>query len=186
MVGLGFLPGGSSYSQAWGVSADGMREVLVDRDVVSGDSRFRVIARDGATGSVFFDRRMTYEPILLQSREVEEYVNDLAERISSQLPIRAGQIRGVGSRALYTPSHLPPIRSVFVDANHRTWLGTAALATDSATSTYLVLDQDGDVIRRVSLPGSVRLLEASTDAVWGVTKGRFDEAVVVRFRGLGY
>ncbi len=175
--------------ELWEVSADGMREVLVDRGLASGDSRFRVIARDGVTSSLFFDRHMTYEPIPLRSQDVEEYVSDLIDRLSLQVPqsaVSARQLRSTVSRALHTPSHFPPIRSVFVDSNHRTWLAAAAPPGDSATVTYIVLGRDGDVERRVSGPASVRLVESSTDAVWGITKGSLDEAVVVRFRGVEY
>ena len=110
-------------------------------------------------------------PAVPVSRErAESAIEGAMTRLRSsaeQHGLDAGQLRNVAEDALYIPSHIPAVNAVSPTASREIWLRTPEVA-DGLAVWYSIPRGDADSPpRRVLLPSSFRLHDASGDHVWG-------------------
>lgn len=83
---------------------------------------------------------------------------------------------------LYIPEVLPPIDEVVVDSEGYVWLRLWAIDGAASQSSWAVLDSRGSVLRRVTAPGRVSVLDSRHGLVLGVTHDELGVPYVVLLR----
>ena len=123
----------------------------------------------GAGDTVWY-RHLQFEPRRLTPRMAEEELDRIvdvrAEALSSRIS-RQG-LRDVYDEALYRPEYLPTAEEIVLTASDEAWLRTREVS-DTLRTHYVVRrgDLEGEP-RRVLLPESLRISDATATHVWGV------------------
>jgi hypothetical protein len=119
-------------------------------------------------GSVVRAREYSITPIRIPKAVADSAIGHQVDVIVKH------RILGISSRpeaehrvreAMFLPQNYPPVKSGFVDQLGRVWLRREATRTQS--HNYDIIDAEGRVIARTSVPNTVTLLVASSTMVWG-------------------
>lgn len=78
------------------------------------------------------------------------------------------------------PREVAPGLSVFLDPDGRAWVRSPHISPDSAW--WYAVDRDRGSLGSVVLPTEIELLAARDGALWGWTRGEFDEPYILKFR----
>ena len=121
-------------------------------------------------GDTVWHRRLQFEPRKLTPRMVEEVVEGivdiLAEPNSSRIS-RQG-LRDAYNEAIYKPEYVPAAEGIVLTASGEAWLRTTEVSDTLRTHSVVPRgDLDGGP-RRVLLPESIRVSDATATHVWGV------------------
>jgi hypothetical protein len=148
-----------------------------------GSAEFRVIRVD-ASGDTVFARAYPYTPTAISRSRVDSIVEAQAESlhgfVGERTGIPLGEWRRRVAEALYTPTHHPPVAEAVPGRDGSLWLRLAPSGPEGPE--WLVLDTNGEPLRRVRVPERTRILTAETDRFWGVTQDDLDVGYIVRFR----
>ncbi len=122
------------------------------------------------------DVRLPLRPTPMQRERVEaaiepkaRSVRDLMQRADGSPPSDAA-VRAIVEEALYVPSRLPLVTAAISTVSDEVWLSTNE--EHDLGTVWLVLDRSegGGQVRRVLLPDSFRLRDATRDHVWGLVR----------------
>jgi hypothetical protein len=151
--------------------------------VAPGQAEFRVIRLD-ASGDTVFARAYPYTPTAIPRSRVDSIVQAQAESLHGFMGERTGIPLGEWRRrvaeALYAPAHHSPVAEAVPGRDGSLWFRLAPSRPEGPE--WLVLDADGEPLRRVRVPERTRILAAETDRFWGVTQDDLDVDYIVRFR----
>ena len=169
-----------------------------DQVIYNAQSRTVVLVRTGglgpgeveltelsAEGDTIWSRRMSFAPLVLPTRVVDEMVKGLAEGLANvrQSPVLLGDARNTVREALYVPEYYPPVQDVALASNRELWMRTFEdMGTNSLTVWYSIrLGESGrdSPVRRILLPASFSPHDATDTLVWGVRRDDFDVRYVV-------
>ncbi len=136
-----------------------------------------------AEGDTVWSRRMSFVPLPLSAKEVDELVGGLAEGLADirGSPSLLGDARKAVREALYVPEHYPPVQDAALASNGELWMRTFEDAgTDSLNVWYAVRVRETDSpVRRILLPTSFSPHDATDTHVWGSRRDAFDVRYVV-------
>jgi hypothetical protein len=185
--------GGTFSAQPFGdptlnvLTADATAYILLDRRAAgSGEiAEFRV-HRVALSGDTVFSRAYPYLPTPITPDTVEHVIRERAESLHGFVGERTGTtlpqwVEWV-SEATYRPAYFTPVSAVVAGRDDTIWL---ALHPPAGTDVeWLVLDPEGEPLRTLTLPASLRVFQAEESYVWGVERDEFDVEYIVRYRVL--
>ncbi len=191
-------------------SPDGTELVLLDRTAAGapGPATFRVtrvaMLPSGighAPGDTVRVTEVRYRAVPLRSAEVARELDRITDQLWSfmgeRLGISRSQMRRQVEEAAYVPATRPAAGRMIAGADGSTWVelldepaevagdlgGEAGNAETPATPTrWLVLDAEGQAMRRVEVPPRVRPLAATVERFWGTETDELEVEYVVRYR----
>lgn len=141
------------------------------------------LAELSAEGDTVWSQRMSFAPVALPAKEVEELVDGLAGRLAEVRgsPSLVGDARSAVREALYVPEHYPPVQEAVLASNGELWMRTFEDAgIDSLNVWYAVRVRETDSpVRRILLPASFSPHDATDTHVWGSRRDAFDVRYVV-------
>ena len=137
-----------------------------------------------AGGDTVWYRRMSFVPLALSARDVDEMVDAQAESLARNRgsPSLVGDARRAVRDALYAPEHYPPVQDVTLASTGELWMKTFEDAgSDSLAVWYSVRVGEGNdsPVRRILLPTSFSPHDATDTHVWGSRRDAFDVYYVV-------
>ena len=131
-----------------------------------------------AGGDTAWSRRLEFEPRRLTPEMVREWGDYLVANIT--LPgVSPLKLRRAWEEGLHKPEHLPAAKRILLTASDEVWLTTFESA-DTLEVYYAI--RRGDMTgkpRRVLLPKSLLLHDATETHVWGIWRDSLDVAHVV-------
>jgi hypothetical protein len=147
------------------VAPDGNRVVLT---YVERTDAYRVVAVR-SNGQTIFDRTISYRP-----QPIPRHVRDsiTAAALRSPMPSR----RATADRI---PESYPPLSRILVGRDATTWLEVFSASGDR---TWHVLDAQGNVAGRITIPRNIDIKVASRDIVWATETDDDGLQHIVRFR----
>ena len=132
----------------------------------------------GADGDTVWSRRIEFEPLRLTPEMIREQGDYLLANIT--IPgISPLRLRQAWEEGLYKPEHLPAAKSILLTASDEVWLTTYE-SSDTLAVYYAI--RRGDMTgkpRRVLLPESLWLHDATETHVWGIVRDSLDVPYVV-------
>jgi WD40 repeat protein len=163
------------HSPAWSFSRRGDKLVAATSDTTTeGGSAVLLQIVTTLTGDV---RRVT---IPVDGRRISESSKDSAIQSVLERPItRAQRAAMLGEVPRRIPDYYPFFLDVVMGTDNTIWL----LRADSArVQTWSAFDEDGVLLRQVTLPRNMRLVSASLDGIWGALRrdDGLDDIVVYR------
>jgi hypothetical protein len=93
--------------------------------------------------------------------------------------IRNPELAAVYRKRVTVPRYYPPITSIVLDRDGSMWLRERPV---SNTASYLVLDANGRLLGRATLPANVEIAAVEGRKVWALVTDEFDVQSVVRYR----
>jgi hypothetical protein len=151
------------------ICEDGSGVVIVDRRT---DRTSYTVTRISMDGDTVFDRQFEYDPLPLTDEQVEAAITRRgATAPGGELAVR---------KALFLPPHRTPVRQVLTGSDGTTWLELETADPDS--STWQVLDGEGDPAFRIWLPVQVWLSAATLDHIWTTEPDENGVPSLVRYR----
>ena len=133
-----------------------------------------------ATGDTVWRRRLELEPAKLSRAMLDATMDSLVRVVMKEMEVGPGRARDLAEEALYAPEYLPSVRSFILSASSgQVWLRSQE-RVDTLSVWYSV--ERGDTVtppRRVLLPESIVLTDATETHVWGVWKDELDVNHVV-------
>lgn len=136
-------------------------------------------------GDSVWSRRMSFVPVALSAKDVDELVDQLAEGLANAQGYRSplGDARRAVREALYVPEHYPPVQDVAVASNGELWMRTFEYAgADSLNVWYAIPvgeSEKDSPVRRILLPTSFSPHDATDTHVWGSRRDTFNVRYVV-------
>lgn len=134
-----------------------------------------------AGGDTLWHRRLQFEPRELSVRVIEEEVERLVDSRAPDLASRVSRprLREQLYESLYKPEHLPAAERFFLTASGEVWLRTYEVS-DTLRVHHVVERGDMDrPPRRVLLPASFVITDATTTHVWGIWSDALDVPHVI-------
>ena len=113
-----------------------------------------------ANGEQIFARTLPFVPLLLARDTIDAAIN-AATRNTRQPPAVIAELQKALREAV--PPHRPPVTSVVLARDGRTWI---RLAAAPGASSAVVLDATGATVATVSLPDGLELVDADDRRVW--------------------
>ncbi|MBK8002989.1 MAG: hypothetical protein IPK12_03355 [Gemmatimonadetes bacterium] len=157
------------------VSRNGRWLAIVRRDApVSSPSTVSVELRDLESGRTRTTRH-PFEPVPLTAQVVDSAVTELI-RPYKQFPWARDSIRA----KLYRPRFRPPVQAAFVEDGGRVWL-RETVPEGTTRTVWRIVEPDGGVGVRVSVPGGVRVLAAQENRVLAAVVDADDVPVLARY-----
>lgn len=170
-------------SQPWtdtglgAASSDGSYFAVVEPPVSSGESANRVEVRLYASdGRVVFSTQIPYRPVPLTDRLVNETLAPLVTALARQFP-SASEARNAVQRAIRRPRFLPAVRDILVGRDGSVWV---ELSADASSRHWRVIDSAGRLSGQLQVPQELRILDATSTAIWGVELGADDVPHLLR------
>lgn len=132
-------------------------------------------------GDTIWHRHLQFEPRRLTPRmadqELDRMVDVFADAYSSV--VSRQELREVYGEAIYRPEYLPTVQEFVLTASGEAWLRTREVS-DTLRTYYVVRRGDPDgAPRRVLLPESLRISDATATHVWGVWYDSMDMPHIV-------
>lgn len=132
-----------------------------------------VVTEITARGDTVWRRSLVLPPVPIRAERVEETVRELATSAASSAqrlgrPISEGTARRLATEALYVPEHLPAVAVARATDSDELWLRSHEVS--DTLRVWYALHRRDDVAepRRVLLPESFQLLDATRTHVWGL------------------
>ena len=132
-------------------------------------------------GDTLWHRQVQFELRKLSRRMIEEEVEYLVDTRAPDLASRVSRprLRERLHESLYKPEYLPAVERFFLTASGEVWLRTHEVS-DTLRVHHVVRRGDmGMPPRRVLLPESFRLTDATATHVWGIWRDALDVPHVV-------
>jgi len=133
-----------------------------------------------ATGDTVWRRRLELEAAKLSQAMLDATMDSLVDVVMKEMEVGRGRARDLAEEALYAPEYLPSVRSFMLSASSgQVWLRSQE-RVDTLSVWYSI--ERGDTVmppRRVLLPESIVLTDATETHVWGVWKDQLDVSHVV-------
>ncbi|MFV1987002.1 MAG: 6-bladed beta-propeller [Gemmatimonadota bacterium] len=167
-----------AYNPLFRVSPARMEAVMVDRVVDAADPGITV-TKLSVDGDTLWRRGYGYDPVAIDPAYVDSFVVGLTEQLVSIGFATARRAEAAIRETMVIPDHAPAVDRVLIGHDGSTWLALAD--RDPETTRWLVLDPNGDVHGRVTLPHDFRPLWAMVDVVWGMDRDELDIPYIVRF-----
>lgn len=160
----------------WAMEPDGDALLVVDQEAATatGKSAYRV-SRLLPSGRAAFSRRFSCEPVLLSDSVAGEAVN----RIIAAVGFGEGMQHVVRSR-LYFPRNVPPVREIVAGLDGSIWIQRET--PRQRGSRWDVLNQKGEMVGQVLVPGTGSVVAADRDRLWTWDLRPDGTLVVVRYR----
>ena len=141
--------------------------VVVRRNLGGGEVELVEIMANGDTA---WHERLSPPPVRMTHRQVEDHIDltarQLVEKVSPDVPYRV--MRAAVRKALHVPDPLPGARRVFGTHSGEIWF-RGITRDDSLFVWYAVArGEDEPGVRKVLVPRSVRVTDATETHVWGV------------------
>lgn len=175
------LPVGSPLSDdAFAIfSADGSRLVSIDRTLPEdgGTSTFGVAVSDG-WGDTIYSRRYEYEPREVDDEAIDQIVEQGAARIQGAFQSPEDAETFVRS-AMFLPSYYPPVTNAVFTDEGRLWIQRENVPDEP--ERWLVLNESGDRVARVTLPERLRVVVIRDDKLWGIGHDENGSTYVARY-----
>lgn len=132
-------------------------------------------------GDTLWHRRLQFEPRRLTPRMIEEELDRIVEAFGPHFGAPLPRLRALYRESMYKPEHLAIAQRPFVTASDEVWL--KARATDSGDTLvahYVVRrGNSNEKPRRVLVPESVEINDATETHVWGVWWDELDVPHIV-------
>jgi hypothetical protein len=161
-------------------SSDGRALVVVDRAVARRAERGELTIRvwRGSTPPLVW--RIPYQPRPLTAHEVDSTVQLLGTRPpeAPPSPVTPDSLR----RRLYRPAFHPPVRWFTVARDGSLWLQVRFADSPDGVGDWLHLSPTGELVGRLTLPSTFRMLEANLDELYGTEGDPDDVPALVRYR----
>lgn len=180
------LPGGDRTS----LDLRGRTVTVVEQPPPSStDSALFRVRRISYRGEPQLDRWFRYAPRPVTREEADRAVASLREGMSSArdwTPVglarhfRSDAIEEALREQLQLPTYHAPVLELLVGRDGTTWLQLSA--PDPTRNQWMILDTDGEVLARLTVPSSLRILAAERHRVWGVEADELDVPYLVRHR----
>ena len=126
-----------------------------------------------ASGDTAWHRHLQLSAVPVRADRLEREITDKVDDLRAQAQsygLTEAQLWTMVEEALHVPSHLPSVSAVVATASGEVWLRTREVE-DSMAVWYAIPRVDKvSVTRRVLLPISFRLNDASSDHVWGFSE----------------
>src|SRR5690606_37150185 len=133
-------------SPLWGISPDGARLAILTADITGPEGgTFRVSVFDSQHGSRIFDRAYPFQGIPIPRAVVDSVMNDRIAR--TQIPELRHALEGAAKDRI--PPVYAPAGRVILGADGRVLVG---LRGDSSGNSWMILDVDGEVADRFTVP----------------------------------
>jgi hypothetical protein len=168
----------SIYRQPWsdgslvGIEPGGGGIAVVDRALPEdGASPTYRVTRIGLQADTAWSTTRGYEPVAADRARQDSLVTQYAEN---------GPAIETIEEALFLPATLPPVSSVFIGVDGRTWVGREGPA-DADVRQWDVFDPAGRLVAIFAVPLRIRLMAADGSMVWGVETDDLDVPYLVRF-----
>lgn len=146
-------------------SSDGTSFLFVDPHLEGTDAGTFTVTRFNAAGDTLFSRKHLFYPV-----EIPQAVRDGA--VQQQLEIlqrREASTPGIVDafrKNLYIPPVYPPVLAALPGRDGSTWIRMHPLV--EGNTEYYVLDSEGGLAGRLSVPGSLEIVAADADRVWAL------------------
>lgn len=167
------------------VSPTGDAFVVIDRAIVEKKPHSFSVTRHSVSTNRTTKRTFPVEPIIfsrsLRNAFIEQEVATLVERSNGMF--NSVSLKSAFTKALFAPKYYAPIDQALIDLEGRVWIANTLGASQSPRN-WTVLDVNSRPIWTVELPGTVNVMSAKGDEVWGVGKDDADVPYVVRYRVL--
>lgn len=124
-----------------------------------------------ATGDTLFSRAYEYRPVPIPRAVFDSVIQQRSGRGPTEFR--------EAWRSMTAPAGYPPIERLVLGRDATTWLEEY---TAAGNRTWRVLDQRGEVVGRIQLPRTVRLLAATREAIWGTETDDDGLQHIVRYR----
>lgn len=154
--------------------------VVAQPPAESADSGFFIVSRIDPGGRSRFERRFRYAPRPISTRDLEgakERLLDLGG-LAVAPELRRELIRHLEEDLEIPPFHAP-VSALVSGRDGTTWL---RLHEGESRHQWLVLDERGDVLARLSVPAALRILNADREHVWGMELDALDVPYLIRYR----
>ncbi len=156
----------------WQLAPDGRSVVLVDRRVVPDDPRPTYgVTRVALSGDTTFSVRVPYDP-----RPVDRAFQDTVIQAWANPTVSESELR----RTIFLPATYPPASDLTVGRDGTVWVAREKVSGDPVRD-WDVFDTAGRLGARVQAPADFRILDATRDAVWGVTTDELGVPYVLRY-----
>ena len=152
-----------------GVSRLGDMIVVVDRGASvppPNCQSYKVITLT-PNGDTIFERRITYDPIPIETRVVLAVTKETEEQALKARHVfnsRHDVDRAI-HREMWVPKYYPPVDTVIVATDSSIWIRREA---DDDPAHWTVIGPRGKTIGQVVIPRHVKVLEIAPPFVWGV------------------
>ena len=139
-----------------------------------------------ATGDTAWHRRLDLPSVELSAEEAEEAIEDVLATLrraaeSGGHVFTEAELRSIADSVLHVPSHLPVVARVVASSAADVWLQTPE-TEDGLSVWYSIRRGDDEATpRRVLVPSSFQIQDASETHIWGMPTNSAGERVV---RGL--
>ncbi|MDE2873254.1 MAG: hypothetical protein OXQ94_16370 [Gemmatimonadota bacterium] len=141
---------------------------MVGDDLQPGETKLTEVS---ALGDTVWRRRLRFEPAKLSQAMLDATIDSLVAVVIEQVEASPGGARSLAEEALYAPEYLPSIRSFILSASSgQVWLQSQE-RVDTLSVWYSI--ERGDTVtppRRVLLPESLEVHDATATHVWGAWK----------------
>ncbi|MYA11502.1 MAG: hypothetical protein F4087_07790 [Gemmatimonadetes bacterium] len=180
--------GSPLYGRQWFGDAD---RVVFEPDAavlmrVKGEPGTVELLETSVAGDTVWHRHLRLEPRKLTARMIEEEVDERVAALAPDLtapedPMRVsrGQLREMYTEALYTPEYLPAAERHVLASSGEVWIKTTERS--DTLRAYYAVRRDGvdEPPRRVLLPESLMVHDATDTHVWGIWRDSMDRPHVV-------
>ena len=139
-----------------------------------------------ATGDTAWHRRLDLPAVQLSAEEVEEAIEGVLATLrraaeSGGHVFTGAELRSIADSVVHVPSHLPVVARVVASSAGDVWLQTPE-TEDGLSVWYSIRRGDGEgKPRRVLVPASFQIQDASETHIWGISTNSAGERVI---RGL--
>ncbi len=131
-------------------------------------------------GDTLWHRNLQFEPRRLTRRMIVEQLDIIVESLAPDNPeMSRAELRQRYDEALYKPEYVAVVQRPFLTASGEVWLRTSEV-TDTLRVHYVVRrGESSELPRRVLLPESLEIGDATETHVWGIMWDALDVPSVV-------
>lgn len=157
------------------LAPDGGRLILAKADLEGEAAGTYAVTSIGLDGDTLFHHRYAFEPFWIS----DEYADSLVEAGARSMEREHPRLARAYRRRATLPPMMPPVLSLKNGEDGTIWI---RLRTRSRDREYLVLDEMGEPLGRVSLPTERPLYMADRSYVWTTERNELDVPTLVRYR----
>ena len=159
----------SDHDLTWFDSRTGSVGVVRRNGVAGAVEAFEVVA----PGDTLWHRRFQVPAVPLASDSAETAIAKnlaMAASAGDGEGLTRAEVRRIVVDAMYIPSHLPTVVAVVATASGEVWLKTSEVAHGKSAWYSVTRGDDIAPVRRVLLPSTFELQDASGEHVWGISE----------------
>lgn len=162
----------------------GERAVLhLDREAPSqAEGAAYTLTKISFAGDTLFSRSYPFGALPVSQVRVDSILDSTETMLAERgfLGVTAGQAREWVEAGFYQPKFKSPIGRMLIGRDSTIWLSENREEVE--TRTWIVLDPDGTVLRRVRVPSGLTVLVVDRLHVWGSERDDLDVSYLLRYR----